>query len=308
VLERFASRVRGGGSLGRPRFVAIARWHGGQVVREAKALVPSAWDWAHHAAAPKSRFLDLARGPSRSPDPFLDVKAKFIVRRIAPDSRKVDLHDNPGPALHADLLRAMGFDLGAIHAWARRSSPIRRASPSWTAWRGLRPHDNRISRETGDRRDVANEIVIKLCAICLSEYNRVSKSLLSATPDHPDRPALCRNRGLEAASRYSRTRGRLDQKIVATVAVGYSDCRRFRAERREVALPPGVTWVGVGVGLGRAAHDDGNAGLRPLAPIPGLSSICRSANSTLPEKRQIGSQAFSGGMRGSRRVAGRPIL
>jgi hypothetical protein len=126
-LERIASRRKGGGSLGRPRFVAIACWRGGRVVREAKALVPSAWDWAHGATAPKSRFLDLARGPSRSPDPFLDVKAMFIIRRIAPDSRKVDLGDNPGPALHADLLRAMGSDLGAIHAaQAETAAAIRR--------------------------------------------------------------------------------------------------------------------------------------------------------------------------------------
>ena len=47
VDARFARRTAGGGSLGRPRFVAIADWHGGRAVREAKALVPSAWDWAH---------------------------------------------------------------------------------------------------------------------------------------------------------------------------------------------------------------------------------------------------------------------
>jgi hypothetical protein len=40
----------------------------------------------------------------------------LIIRRIAPDSRKVDLSDDAGAALHVDLLRAMGFDLGAIHA------------------------------------------------------------------------------------------------------------------------------------------------------------------------------------------------
>jgi Uncharacterized protein conserved in bacteria (DUF2252) len=115
-VERFASRVKGGGSLGRPRFVAIAKWRGGRVVREAKALVPSAWDWAHNAAAPMSRFLDLAKGRFRSPDPFLEVKEAFIIRRIAADSRKINLGDAAGANLRVDLLRAMGFDLGAIHA------------------------------------------------------------------------------------------------------------------------------------------------------------------------------------------------
>ena len=32
---------------GRPRYVAVGYWRGGQVLREAKALVPSAWNWAN---------------------------------------------------------------------------------------------------------------------------------------------------------------------------------------------------------------------------------------------------------------------
>ena len=39
-------------------------------MREAKALVPSAWHWASGTAEP-IRFLDLARGIHRSPDPWL---------------------------------------------------------------------------------------------------------------------------------------------------------------------------------------------------------------------------------------------
>jgi hypothetical protein len=113
---RFASRVKGGGSLGRPRYVAIAKWRGGRIVREAKALVPSAWDWAHGALHSQPRFLDLATGTFRSPDPFLTVKDGFVLRRIAADSRKVELGPDAGAQLRTDLLTAMGFDLGAIHA------------------------------------------------------------------------------------------------------------------------------------------------------------------------------------------------
>ena len=36
-IERFAKRSKGGGSLGRPRFIVVATWRGGRVVREAKA-------------------------------------------------------------------------------------------------------------------------------------------------------------------------------------------------------------------------------------------------------------------------------
>ncbi|HVV50939.1 MAG TPA: DUF2252 family protein, partial [Polyangia bacterium] len=46
---RFARRVAGLGSLGRPRFVGIADWLGGRVAREAKATAPSAWVWAGDA-------------------------------------------------------------------------------------------------------------------------------------------------------------------------------------------------------------------------------------------------------------------
>jgi len=116
LVSRYASRVKGGGGLGRPRFVAVAKWRGGRVVREAKALVPSAWDWAHNAPSPISRFLDISTGRLRSPDPFLSQSSLYVLRRIAADTRKVDLGDEAGSRLKIDLLRAMGFDLGAIHA------------------------------------------------------------------------------------------------------------------------------------------------------------------------------------------------
>jgi len=114
---RFASRTKGGGSLGRPRYVVIAAWRGGKVVREAKALVTSAWNWARGLAAEDIRFIELANGKYRSPDPFLAVRNGYVLRRIAADSRKVDLGaDEEGAELTVRLLRAMGFDLGSIHA------------------------------------------------------------------------------------------------------------------------------------------------------------------------------------------------
>ncbi|WBL79451.1 DUF2252 domain-containing protein [Bradyrhizobium xenonodulans] len=120
-LVRFASRRNGNGSLGRPRYVAIAQWCGGQIVREAKALVPSAWDWALGIKS-EPRFMSLATGAYRAPDPHLALDGGFILRRIAPDSRKVDLGDRPVGRLKLDLLRAMGFDIGAIHAATKGAS------------------------------------------------------------------------------------------------------------------------------------------------------------------------------------------
>jgi hypothetical protein len=134
-IERFATRRKGGGSLGRPRYVAIAGWRGGHIVREAKALVPSAWDWAHRTAETPSRFIDLAVGKHRSPDPFLTVQDRYIFRGIAADSRKVELGPQAGAELRSKLLVAMGFDLGAIHGADARADAVRtdlgRRAPGW---------------------------------------------------------------------------------------------------------------------------------------------------------------------------------
>jgi hypothetical protein len=122
-ITKAAARPRvGGGSLGRPRFVALGDWRGGQIVREAKALVPAAWDWAHGRSG-SHRFEEVAKGKFRSFDPWLRVIGGFIFRRLAADARKVNLTRNldidPPDADAGDvrkLLMRMGFDIGSIHA------------------------------------------------------------------------------------------------------------------------------------------------------------------------------------------------
>ena len=76
-------------ALGRPRFAASGFWRGGAIAREAKALVPSSWDWAAKRADSAPLFLNLANGRYRSPDPFLNLRSGDIIRRIAPDSQKL---------------------------------------------------------------------------------------------------------------------------------------------------------------------------------------------------------------------------
>jgi hypothetical protein len=122
-IEGYATRTKGGGSLGRPRYVAIAKWQGGFVVREAKALVPSGWDWAHQNEG-SVQFLKLARGKYRSPDPFLHLHKGFIFRRIAADSRKLDFGGEIPERLQAIFLEVMGRDLGSIHAASKKGAEI----------------------------------------------------------------------------------------------------------------------------------------------------------------------------------------
>lgn len=115
IITRFGKWQKGGGSLGRPRFVAEATWQCGPAVREAKALVPSAWDWASGKRTGKHLFKKLAEGRYRSPDPFLDVADGYVVRRIANDATKIELSKATSGAFAPELFHAMGRDLAAIH-------------------------------------------------------------------------------------------------------------------------------------------------------------------------------------------------
>ena len=124
---RLCSRVAGGGSLGRPRYVAVAFWRGGHILREAKALVPSAWTWARGGKSRASHFLEIAHGRYRAPDPFLEVHDRFIYRRLAANSRKIELGASAGARLKAGLLQAMGFDLASIHAAGSPGAAVLRA-------------------------------------------------------------------------------------------------------------------------------------------------------------------------------------
>ncbi|WP_316186574.1 MULTISPECIES: DUF2252 family protein [unclassified Bradyrhizobium] len=116
ALERFAGASKGGGSLGRPRYVATALWRGGRIAREAKALLSSGWDWAAGSPDRPSRFDDAVNLATAAPDPFLRTDRGFIVRRIAADTRKVERDTNFDRKLDAKLLRAMGSEIGSLHA------------------------------------------------------------------------------------------------------------------------------------------------------------------------------------------------
>jgi Uncharacterized protein conserved in bacteria (DUF2252) len=138
--DAFFRRVAGGGSLGRPRFVVVATWRGGRVVRECKALVASAWTWVHGKATPQHKFLQLASGLYRAPDPFLQVDRivdqDFVFRRLSADSRKIDLGKDAGANLKLNLLRGMGADLASIHAATHEASEaialdVKARGPSW---------------------------------------------------------------------------------------------------------------------------------------------------------------------------------
>jgi hypothetical protein len=116
--ERVLRRCAGVGSLGRPRYVALADWGGGLVAREAKAWVPS-------AGAPDQRRADGQRLLDRAirvPDPFFAMRDGWIIRRLAPDCSRIEMADLPRRRDEGKLLRAMGWETGNVHL----GSPTRR--------------------------------------------------------------------------------------------------------------------------------------------------------------------------------------
>jgi uncharacterized protein (DUF2252 family) len=125
-LPRGATRVRvarrrsGLGSLGCERLVAIAEWHGAAIAHEAKALAPSAWEWAQGDRGPgRILYMDVAGAAVRCPDPMVEVREGWLVRRLSPDCCRIELDSLPKPRDEARLLRAMGWEAGNIHLGTR---------------------------------------------------------------------------------------------------------------------------------------------------------------------------------------------
>jgi len=117
-------RQAGLGSLGRPRFTAIADWRGGRVAREAKPLLASAWSWAHPSRKPApTAYHPTVERAIRSPDPFLRVCGPWIVRRLAPYCSRIELSQMPGDGDEKKLLKAMGHELANIHLGGKRCLP-----------------------------------------------------------------------------------------------------------------------------------------------------------------------------------------
>jgi hypothetical protein len=126
---RIVQRVAGLGSLGRQRFVALADWNGGPLCREAKALAPSAWDWARGVLkkdqeSQKIRYQKALDTAVRTIDPFVHLQGKWIVRRLAPDCSRIDLAAFPAAKDETRLLHAMGWETANLHLGAKRTKDI----------------------------------------------------------------------------------------------------------------------------------------------------------------------------------------
>ena len=116
IQYRLVRRVAGLGSLGRVRLVAIADWKGGRVAREAKALAPSASHWADPSAPPEILYGVILRRAIRCPDPYVQLRGHWIVRRLSPHCSRIELEALGTARGELRLLEAMGRETANIHA------------------------------------------------------------------------------------------------------------------------------------------------------------------------------------------------
>jgi hypothetical protein len=108
-------RIAGLGSLGHPRILALSRWRGAFIAREAKAIRPSAWVWAKKAPSTKIYCDKLIELSIRVPDPCVRFQGRWVVRRLAPDCSRIELASLSKDRDEARLLYSMGWETANMH-------------------------------------------------------------------------------------------------------------------------------------------------------------------------------------------------
>jgi len=125
---RIVHRPVGLGSLGHARYAAIADWSGGQICREAKALVSSACYWAcDHEGPSEILYQTIISRAVRCMDPFVQLRGRWIVRRLSPHCSRIELVTLKAPENELRLLHAMGWETANVHLGTRTArKPILR--------------------------------------------------------------------------------------------------------------------------------------------------------------------------------------
>jgi hypothetical protein len=107
--------------------MAVAEWCGGLVAREAKAAVPSA---VHVASTQVDDPTGLSRRSvecaCRAPDSALHIGERWVIRRLSPEARKVEIDEVEHAPDQKHLLHTMGRELANVHLGSTgRPAPIR---------------------------------------------------------------------------------------------------------------------------------------------------------------------------------------
>jgi len=134
---RLTHRVAGLGSLGRQRYVAIANWNGARIAREAKALVTSANFWAADRKGPSEiLYQAIVNRAVRSLDPFVQLRGRWIVRRLSPHCSRIELATLKAQGEETRLLGAMGWETANVHLGTRsaRKAILRHLQKQKAKW------------------------------------------------------------------------------------------------------------------------------------------------------------------------------
>ena len=123
IEYKVVRRQAGLGSLGQERFVAIAKWQGGCIAREAKLMVPSACSWLNDRVGKGRSWYEKAISSAvRSPDPFQVIDGLWLIRRLSPDSNPIDIQQLPKHSDEETLLTAMGSEAANVHLGTRKQT------------------------------------------------------------------------------------------------------------------------------------------------------------------------------------------
>jgi len=101
--------------LGTPRILALSRWRGAFISREAKAIRLSAWVWAKKACSTEIYCDKLVQRSIRVPDPCVRFHGRWVVRRLAPDRSRIELASLSKDRDEARLLYSMGWETANMH-------------------------------------------------------------------------------------------------------------------------------------------------------------------------------------------------
>jgi uncharacterized protein (DUF2252 family) len=152
---RTVRRIAGLGSLGHARVVAIAQCNGSRIAREAKALTPSSVYWAKGEEGPSEiLYQAIISRAVRDRDPFVQLRGRWIVRRLSPHCSRIELSVLPSDRDELRLLSAMGWETANIHLgtvdtqkYIRRH--LSRLKPSWL-FAAAKDMENAVTRDWRD--------------------------------------------------------------------------------------------------------------------------------------------------------------
>ena len=108
----------------------MAEHKGGWIAREAKELVASGVAWAagDSSATVPIHYPTIVRRAVRCADPFLEIRGRWVLRRLAPDCSRIEFTVARLAVEQTDLLRAMGAETANVHmgSGARRIAAVSR--------------------------------------------------------------------------------------------------------------------------------------------------------------------------------------